>query len=145
MLYPRCTISRNQTGICRENAGYVTPDVENKLQQALKNPDIARLDPVCRQALTEYSAFVDPEGTVAQFDAILQGSYFDIDTMLVVDPNTGRKHLGDHAIGYNNFSFMNLHRSISQYFSEKYPNSIPPSYVQECQDLLLNITQSFHQ
>lgn len=92
-----------------ENDGipYVTPETEKNLYDFLTDPDLPTVLDKCENYNRQHMLKLNPQFSVDQIPILLRPSDFDIENIMTINPNTGRKEINEDIANRMN-EFLNI-------------------------------------
>ena len=92
-----------------ENDGipYVTPETEKNLYDFLTDPDLPTVLDKCENYNRQHMLKLNPQLSVNQIPILLRPSDFDIENIMTINPNTGRKEINEDIANRMN-EFLNI-------------------------------------
>lgn len=129
-----------------ENDGipYVTSDTEHKLLEFLSDRDLPAILNKCENYNRKKMVRLNPNIPVNQIPILLQPSSFDIENILVIDLETGRKEINQPIINQMNEFFNLLNNPLSgSEFSDKCIGIAYSESIQRIQNKFSDFTKSY--
>ena len=92
-----------------ENDGipYVTPETEKNLYDFLNDPDLPTVLDKCENYNRQNMVKLNPQLPIDQIPILLTPSDFDIENIMTINPNTGRKEINEDIANRMN-EFLNI-------------------------------------
>lgn len=123
---------------------YVTPITERKLQDFLSDKDLPEILDKCENYNRQEMARLNPKLPISQLPILIQPSDFDIDNILIINDENGRKEINQSIVNQMNEFFTLLNNPLAgSEFSDKCAGIAYKDTVQRIQNKFSEFTKSY--
>lgn len=123
---------------------YVTPITEEKLYEFLSDQDLPQVLDKCENYNRQEMARLNPNIPINQLPILLQPTDFDIENILIINKDTGRKEINQSIVNQMGEFFTLLNNPLAgSEFSDKCAGVAYKESIQRIQEKFSNFTKSY--